>query len=82
MSDDDRPRDFWMCGHPGGCEEEPLWTPLTAQAPYCRPHDRRHERFSDLAKRAADPGREHRQARPRRAGHAQRPLVAHHGDLA
>jgi hypothetical protein len=51
MSEEQRPRDYWMCGNPGGCDEEPLWTPLTQQPPYCRPHDRRHERFSDLIKR-------------------------------
>jgi hypothetical protein len=47
----DRPRDFWMCGHPEGCEEEPLWVPLTAERPYCRVHDRAYERFSEIAKR-------------------------------
>ena len=47
-----RPRDFWMCGNPEGCEEEPLWVPLTQQRPYCRVHDRRYERFSDIAKRS------------------------------
>lgn len=52
MSDPQRPRDYWMCGHPAGCEEEPLWTPLTQQRPYCRVHDRQHERVSDLANRS------------------------------
>jgi hypothetical protein len=51
MTEDARPRDYWMCGHPAGCEEEPLWTPLTQQRPYCRTHDRSYERFSDIAKR-------------------------------
>lgn len=51
MSDEARPRDYWMCGNPAGCEEEPQWTPLTQQRPYCRAHDRRHERLSDLADR-------------------------------
>jgi hypothetical protein len=52
MSDDQRPRDYWMCGHPAGCDEEPQWTPLTQPPPYCRAHDRRHERVSDLASRS------------------------------
>lgn len=53
MTDDARPRDYWMCGNPGGCEEEPRWTPLNQQAPYCRAHDRRHERLSDILKRSS-----------------------------
>ena len=49
--DDDRPRDFWMCGSPQGCEAEPQWSPLTGERPYCRVHDRAYERFSEIAKR-------------------------------
>lgn len=52
MTDAEPPRDYWMCGHPEGCEEEPQWTPLTHARPYCRVHDRRHERYSDLANRS------------------------------
>ena len=67
MADDARPRDYWMCGHPAGCEEEPQWTPLTQQRPYCRVHDRQHERLSELvnrpAARAANIGKRGRGAR-------------------
>jgi hypothetical protein len=42
-----------MCGNPQGCEEEPLWAPLSQEPPYCRAHDRRYERASEIAKRPA-----------------------------
>jgi hypothetical protein len=52
MSDERRPRDYWMCGNPGGCQQEPLWVPLNQERPYCREHDRRYERLSDIVNRA------------------------------
>lgn len=52
MEGSQAPRDYWMCGHPQGCEEEPRWAPLTGPRPFCKLHNRAYERYSDIADRA------------------------------